>query len=184
MHIAAHRNAQRYLDAFWNYKIISNRFEVVFDCVAVLVHQAAGTGTNLSLFDEFTISIMCALCGAMSHCCRLFFLRPKSWFNSQNSAQFAFVEILFFFPFSHCIFIVALACFVRLTFQVQVYYHRWCNGCVRRRQHKYVNGTDRFRSSLAKLTCYKMITLLWQNTDYESRLPSHNLFLQQPKHRS
>lgn len=42
---------------------------------------------------------------------------------------------------------------------------------------------DRFHSSSAKLTCYKMITLLWQNTDfllYESQSPRHNLFLRRP----
>lgn len=113
---------------------LQNNYESIRCCIRLCRgagQPGGGTKTNLSLFDKFTISIMCALCGAMPHCYRLFFLRPKSWFDHENSAQLASVEISFHFPCSRCIFIVALACSVRLTFQVQVYYHRWCNGCAR-----------------------------------------------------
>lgn len=126
----------RCLDAFSKYQ---NNYESLRSgvrlCRGAGQPGSGGTKTNLSLFDEFTISIMCALCGAASHCYRPLLLASEILIRSHKNktahnsppSKFRFI-----FPCSRCnFFIVALACFVRLTFQVQVYYHRWCNGCAR-----------------------------------------------------
>lgn len=92
---------------------------------------AGEMNADLSLLDRFTISIMCALCGQIPHTvAALFFLRTEILIQSQNTRTIRLRRnFVFYFSISwRCIFIVALACFVRLTFQVQVYYHRWCNG--------------------------------------------------------
>lgn len=117
----------RYRGAFSNYKIITKRNELVLGCRGSGHWSEATQAISHFLINlRFQLCVCCAakcLTVAASSCC----VRNLESFALRTRESLASESIFILCASSRGIYIVALACFVHLAFQVQVYYRRRCN---------------------------------------------------------